>query len=425
MIMKFEIKKYCTPCALFLILAFCLTLSSCAHTSAVKSSPKITYQSYIDFFEKVYKTMEDNYYQPVSRDVYEGFIQKFTTKIYGELKDQGKSIDFIRWRSSASLMDNLKSPEDIFSAFYPPEPAKEYEQTALGKRVDLGVEGKLTPEGYLIALVEPRSDAYQQGLRDNDILLRIDQSNIKDLDEQEINELLNPLENAAVSIHFWDAEEGGEKNIQVVSKEYFKQTVFMMPINIPSIYGLEIRRFNRMTAEDLFRFLKFFKENGVVRGLILDLRNNPGGPPLAAREIASFFLPGGEDFAYFQKKGQPKSMLDVPNLPEEFRVKCPMVILVNKESGSASELFSGVLQRRGRAILMGTNSAGQVMLKSMFPMNDQSMMLLVTARGHHPDGGVFSFDGLTPDRFVSDGEQDKILEYATKYLVYVHMSQTR
>ena len=122
--MKFEIKKYCTPCALFLILAFCLTLSSCAHTSAVKSSPKITYQSYIDFFEKVYKTMEDNYYQPVSRDVYEGFIQKFTTKIYGELKDQGKSIDFIRWRSSASLMDNLKSPEDIFSAFYPPEPAK-------------------------------------------------------------------------------------------------------------------------------------------------------------------------------------------------------------------------------------------------------------------------------------------------------------
>ncbi|HBR15304.1 MAG TPA: hypothetical protein DD723_07160 [Candidatus Omnitrophica bacterium] len=423
--MKFEIKKYCTPCALFLILAFCLTLSSCAHTSAVKSSPKITYQSYIDFFEKVYKTMEDNYYQPVSRDVYEGFIQKFTTKIYGELKDQGKSIDFIRWRSSASLMDNLKSPEDIFSAFYPPEPAKEYEQTALGKRVDLGVEGKLTPEGYLIALVEPRSDAYQQGLRDNDILLRIDQSNIKDLDEQEINELLNPLENAAVSIHFWDAEEGGEKNIQVVSKEYFKQTVFMMPINIPSIYGLEIRRFNRMTAEDLFRFLKFFKENGVVRGLILDLRNNPGGPPLAAREIASFFLPGGEDFAYFQKKGQPKSMLDVPNLPEEFRVKCPMVILVNKESGSASELFSGVLQRRGRAILMGTNSAGQVMLKSMFPMNDQSMMLLVTARGHHPDGGVFSFDGLTPDRFVSDGEQDKILEYATKYLVYVHMSQTR
>jgi C-terminal processing protease CtpA/Prc len=60
-------------------------------------------------------------------------------------------------------------------------------------------------------------------------------------------------------------------------------------------------------------------------------------------------------------------------------------------------LFSGVLQDRERALLMGENSAGQVFLKSMFHFDDESMVLLVTARGHYPDGKVFSFDGLNPD----------------------------
>jgi carboxyl-terminal processing protease len=110
--------------------------------------------------------------------------------------------------------------------------------------------------------------------------------------------------------------------------------------------------------------------------------------------------------------------LDVPTIPEDYKFNGPLAILVDHDSGSSAELFSGIMQRRGRAALLGKNTAGQVFLKSMFPFEDDSMLLLVTARGHHPDGAVFSFKGVTPDRPVQEGEEVDLIEMASLYLVY-------
>lgn len=379
------------------------------------------YQQYMDAFEEVYKTMQENYYAPVERSDFDRFIEQFNTKIYANLKKEGKSGDYVRWRSAALLVDFLKTDEDIFSAFYPPEPAKEYAQTVLGVRHDLGIEGRLTEQGFQTTQVEPRSDAYTQGLRIGDVITAIDVKNVMSMPEPEINEMLTPLIDTKVKIEYVNAATPVARHIEVLSKEYFKQTVFDVPTKYPKVYCLKIARFNRKTAEDLYRFLDYYKKSGPVAGLIIDLRGNPGGPPLAAREISSFFLKGGDNFAYFQKKGQPEAMLDVPVIPDELKYDGPMVILIDKDSGSASELFAGVLQRQGRTILMGKNSAGQVMLKSMFNLSDTSMLLLITSRGHFPDGGVFSFDGLSPDRVLDDSEGVDIVDSAAKYLVYVNI----
>jgi len=379
-----------------------------------------TYQSYIDFFEKVYTVMNENYYKEIDRKEFDRFIQSFNTKIYKELKETGKSIDFVRWRSAAYLVDFLKQKEDIFSAFYPPEPAKVYEETVLGKKVDLGIEGEKIDAGFRVTFVEPRSHAYEQGLKTNDLVLSIDDQPVSGISLEQINELLMPFEDTKVRLVYLDGLTRQSRTVELISREYFKQTVFNVPLPVKEIYCLKIKRFNRMTADDMFRFLKFYRQQGQVKGLIIDLRGNPGGPPLAAREISSFFLSGGDEFAYFQKKNQPKASLDVPRIPEEFHYDGPMVILIDEGSGSASELFSGILQRRKRAVLMGQNSAGQVFLKSMFHLEDQSMLLLVTSRGHHPDGHVFSFDGLTPDKFISEQEVSEILRHAVAYLVYMN-----
>ena len=117
-------------------------------------------------------------------------------------------------------------------------------------------------------------------------------------------------------------------------------------------------------------------------------------------------------------KNRPKSSLDVPEIPEEYRYKGDIVILVDNKSGSASELFSGILQGRDRAVVMGVNTAGQVFLKRMFYLEDQSMLLLVTARGHHPDGTVFSFDGVEPNEKIEDMDID-LIKYAAEYLVSI------
>lgn len=376
---------------------------------------KSIYDQYIQCFERVYKTMEENYYRPVSREVYDRFIVKFDQDIYEKLPSKVEKSNFICWRSAAYLVDYLKDSEDIFSAFFPPKAADKYAKTVLGQRVDLGIEGKLTPEGYLVTFVEPRSDAFEKGLEADDIIRAIDKVQVASLAEKDITEKLTPLIDTTVALAIFDHKTKAERNLSVVSKEYFKQSVFMIPVDVPGIYCLQIKHFNRKTADDMYRFLSAIKKQNEKTGLIIDLRGNPGGPPLAAREISAFFLPPDENLAYFQKKSQPKAMLSVPPLGGEYHYDGPMAILIDKESGSASELFSGFMQKRNRALLFGKNSAGKVMLKSMFDYDDGSMLLLVTARGYMYDDTVYPFNGLTPDYVLGDDKTD-LVHMAAAYL---------
>ena len=405
-----------------LISGVMLCLSLCLVYSAVAEEDAM-YQEYLDFFEEVFQTFQENYYKDINRADFDRFIAKFDEQIYPQLKTEGKSVDFVRWRSASFMVDHLKDQEDVFSAFYPPKPAKEYHQTSLGKRIDLGIEGEKLPLGYRVTFIEPRSDAYKKGLRENDLLVRINEEDISVADETQIRDMLVPLEGETVQLSYLNGQTRRPHNIAVVSQEYFKQALFDIPVPIPSIYCLKLERFNRKTSEDMVRYMDFYRSQGPIQGLIIDLRGNPGGPPLAAREISAFFLEGGSDFAYFQKKGQPKAELDVPKVPEVYHYDGPMVILIDEKSGSASELFSGILQKRDRAVLMGQNSAGQVMLKSMFNFDDESMLLFITSRGHHPDGSVFSFSGLNPDKYFSEQETEDALKYAATYLMYVNQKQ--
>ncbi|MBF0386060.1 MAG: hypothetical protein HQL27_09375 [Candidatus Omnitrophica bacterium] len=412
------------------LMSFALLLSLAVNTSyclgkvvkpkGEKVLTEEAYKKYVEFFEKVYDTIEQNYYRPVDRADYDRFLEIFRNKIYTQLINKGHSIDYIRWRSAAKLVEFLKDKEDIFSAFYPPEPAKEYEQSALDKRIDLGIQGKLIDKGFEVSFIEPRSDAFVKGLRKNDLILEISGKATASIKQEEIDALLNPMENSSTPISYLSWKDRNPRQIEVLSMEYVKQSVFEIPIPIEGYCGLEIKHFNRMTGNDVLRFMEYFKKKGEIKGLVLDLRNNPGGPPLAARELVSFFLTGGDDFAFFQKKNQPKALLDVPPIPEELKYYGQMVILINKKSGSSSELFSGVMQRKEKAVLMGRNSAGQVMLKSMFNFEDKSMVLLITSRGHFPDGAVFSFDGLKPDRYVPEEEDSQLVRHAVNYMIYVN-----
>jgi len=354
------------------------------------------YQEFLDFFEEVYEVVEKNYYHEVKVRDFMRFIYLFNTKIYGQLKRAGKSKKYIKWRSAAFLVDELKAEDDIFSKFFPPRDAKKFETEVLGKRIDLGIEGSLTSDGFVVRWVEPRSDAFEKGLRETDIIRALNKEKAVDLSQERIQEILTPLEGEMVSLIYWDARADEEKKIEVVSKEYFKQEVFKVETGIPDVFCIQIRRFNRTTAEDMEILMKEVLAREGSR-LIIDLRDNPGGPPLAAQAISAFFLPPDEEFAYFQKKNRPKARLHIPEIPSQLRYHGPIAILVNEKSGSSSELFSGIMQRRGRATLIGQNTAGQVFLKSMFYFSDDSMALLVTARGHHPDGKIFSFSGVKPD----------------------------
>jgi len=373
------------------------------------------YQSYLDSFEEIYKLMAENYYYPVNRKDFDRFIVKFNSEIFKSLEDQNTVNDFAMMRSGAFLVDYLKTKDDRFSALYPPQVAKEYEQEVLGVRVDLGITGSRCAEGYCVSFVESRADAFEKGLRPNDVITKIDHRPLASMTDEEIQKALTPEMNKAFMLEYRRPNVDGLTTITVTSKEYFKETVFPVTIPYPGIYCLEIRQFNRMTAADFSKYLFLINQQKSV-GLILDLRGNPGGPPLAAREIVSFFLQPEKNFVYFERKGDTRNYLDVPKVPEEYRYPQPIIILVNEGSGSASELFSGVMQKERHAVLMGTNTAGQVFLKSMFNLKDGAMLLLVTARGHFTDGNVFDFNGLTPE-YRTDAKGADLVYFAAGYLL--------
>ncbi len=404
-------------CLMFLSVIACASAATKPHVKTIyaQKSPK-DYQEYVNYFEKVYKTFEDHYYLEPNRKIYNDFLEKFRTKIYAQLKGEGKSNDYVKWRSAWILVDELKSKEDRFSQLYPPKPAEKFQKEVMGQVMDLGIEGKKVDAGYMITHIEPRSDAYEKGLREEDVLLRLDRSTLKDLTAEEIKKALSPLINTTVNIGYMSAETKHEKDVTIVSKEYFKQTVFLRPVQVPGVYCLEITQFGRTSGDDLTVLLKYI-EKFQPRGLVIDLRGNPGGPPLAALQMAAFFLKGGEEFAHFQRRGEGPMALDVPVIDEQFKFNGPMAVLVDHDSGSAAELFPGILQFRKRAIVLGVNSAGYVLLKSMFPLEDGSMVALVTAPGYYPDGTRFSFNGITPDQVITDAPKEGLINLAAAILI--------
>jgi carboxyl-terminal processing protease len=400
-------------------ITLCISLLSACPTVTLAAKAKKEskdYQDYLTYFDKVYKTFEDNYYLPPDRKIYDSFLEKFKTKIYDQLKSEGRGDNYVKWRSAWYLVDALKSKDDRFSQLYPPKPAEKFKKEALGQNVDLGIEGKKNDQGFLVTRMEPRSDAFEKGLRENDVITAIDGADVKPLSQDDIVKKLTPLINTKVKLAYLEHDTNQAKAMEVISKEYFKQTVFVQPTKIPGVFDLEIQHFNRTTAEDLFRFLQVIEQQN-PKGLVIDLRGNPGGPPLAAREISSMFLPAGQLLTYFQKRGQEKAELDIPSIPEQYKFKGPIAILVNKDSGSCSELFAGVMQYYKRAVVIGTSTAGQMLLKSMFPLGDESMVALVVSRGYLPDGTPFSFDGITPDQVITDAPKQGLIDLAANYLV--------
>lgn len=396
---------------------FAKPFSKKAKTTENSSQVASDLEQYVTYFHKVFDVMTANYYESPDPKKLDDFIEKFKSKIYPQLMAEGKSSDYVRWRATWYLVDSLKTKDDKFSQFYPPKPAEEFQHEALGQRVDLGIEGKKDKDGFIITRLEPRADAYEKGLRENDVIVKIDGKMLNKLDQAAIENLLTPVINTQVALRYQTGADRANRDITLTSKEYFKQTVFTCPVSVPGISCLEIPKFNRTTGDDLYRFLSVVKQQD-PQGLVLDLRGNPGGPPLAAREISSFFLRGGDEFAYFQRRGQDKASLDVPSIDSSLKFTGPIVILVNADSGSAAELFAGIMQFRKRALVIGETTAGQVLLKSMFPIDDGAMVALITSLGYYPDNTTFGFKGITPDKTILDAPKDGLINLAAAMILY-------
>lgn len=385
------------------VLAVCLY--GCAKPKAV--SPL---KYYTDYLKSVYDIMDKEYYLVVSKDTFEQFMAYFESRIFPQIK--GNKIDEgTKHIATGILVSRLKAPSDPFTNFYPPQLVKDFKASVLGFGADLGIDGELKDGRFMVTHVEPRSDSFKKGISAGDQIVKIDNLLVSNLKEEQVRQKLSFPEGTVVPLEVFFPKTNITAALNVISTKYFKQSVFVVPVPEPNVSCLRIKFFNEMTGQDLRELIDGLNKNNIKK-LILDLRDNTGGPPLAAWEISGIFLKPEEKLFYFLKKNSPPQGLLTP--VSNVQYKGELAILVNKNTGSASELFSGILQAHHRASLVGQNTAGKVYLKSLFDLSDGATLELTVAKGFLFDNNPVDNDGLKPD--IKTEDNDTALKEAVAYL---------
>ena len=178
-------------------------------------------------------------------------------------------------------------------------------------------------------------------------------------------------------------------------------------IDVPSVRSRElddgywlirVSRFQRDSGREVTTAIESALEQGDVKGVVLDVRNNPGGVMNASVEMASNFLDGGS--VVYTKGRHPDSMNTYNAEPGDLLQGVPVVVLVNGGSASASEIIAGALQDRGRAVIMGTQSFGKGSVQTVLPVSETKALKLTTSLYYTPNGRSIQAEGIVPDVIV-------------------------
>ncbi|MFC1593836.1 S41 family peptidase [Candidatus Omnitrophota bacterium] len=358
------------------------------------------YKPYLELLEEVFNKMDEHYYKPVSRKTYEIYVQKYKKSVLSKLPHQDGRIDHIARMGAGLLVNQLRDKEDTFTNFIPPKKAEEYSQKVYGYENGIGISGHRSKEGYVIEHVQIRSDAYEKNIATGDIILTINGVDVLTLNDDEIKELLYPPLDSVITLEILFVKRDEVSKIEVTCKEYFKETITSLATHIPHAYCLKIVSFNRKTADDFKDYVQRFVAEGMEL-LIVDLMDNPGGPPLAVREMAGVLLPAQQKLFYYKKKNVAQFGLISPE--SDVHYEGVVMLLINKKSGSASELLAGLLKGYKRALIIGKEpTAGRAFLKSTFKFEDGSMLAMLTGFAYLFDGTKFGLDGVTPSYTVPE-----------------------
>ncbi|MGH7381321.1 MAG: S41 family peptidase [Candidatus Methylomirabilales bacterium] len=284
---------------------------------------------------------------------------------------------------------------DPHSSFMPPELYKEMQIETQGSFGGLGIE--ITVRERYLTVVAPieGTPADRAGIVAGDRIIRIDGAPTKDMTLVDAVRKLRGLKGTPVTITI--LREGQDPFDVTVTRDIIEVHSVRTSDLGDGIGYVRLISFQERTSRDLQEELKALREKG-MRGLVLDLRNNPGGLLTQAVQIADLFLEKGKLIVYTEgrPKSQNLSFVDQHDNPQDF----PMVVLVNKGSASASEIVAGALQDHQRAVVVGTQTFGKGTVQTVIPLNDGSGLRLTTAKYFTPNKRAIDGAGLTPDIVV-------------------------
>jgi carboxyl-terminal processing protease len=285
---------------------------------------------------------------------------------------------------------------DPHSSFMPPETYKEMKIETKGAFGGLGIE--ITIKDGILTVISPIEDtpAYRAGIKAGDMILKIDDKFTKDLTITEAVKRMRGVKGTKVTLTIM--REGFEKTKDFTMERDIIQVKSVKYKVLDDGYGyIRISQFQEKTDDDLDKALSALEPNHKpLKGLVLDLRNDPGGLLDQAVRVCEHFIDEGKLIVYTEGREKDSKMRFTSRKGGK-EAGYPIIVLINSGSASASEIVAGCLQDHKRAVVMGTQSFGKGSVQTIIPLSDNSGLRLTTARYYTPSGRSIQAKGITPD----------------------------
>ncbi len=316
-------------------------------------------------------------------------------EVFGRIKqDYVEPVDDHKLLRDA--IRGMLSGLDPHSAYLDEDEFNELRVGTSGEFGGLGVEVGM--ENGFVKVVSPIDDtpAQRAGIQAGDPIIRIGEQAVKGLTLDEAVKLMRGKPGTKVELQI--VREGREAPFKVVVERAIIKTVSVKSRMLePGFAYVRLSQFQARTSDDLQKAVARLKKTagGALKGLVLDLRNNPGGVLQAAVGVADAFLESGT-IVYTEGRIQD-SQLRFEAAPDDIIGRVPMVVLVNGGSASASEIVAGALQDHRRAVIMGQRTFGKGSVQTIVPVNEKTAIKLTTARYFTPNGRSIQAEGIVPD----------------------------
>ena len=330
----------------------------------VEADNKDVYQN-IEVLTEVLRQVEKNYVEP----------QKAKDLIYEAIKGMVRSLD-------------------PHSSFMTKEEFRELMAETKGSFSGIGIE--ITVKDKVLIVVSPieGTPAYLAGMKAGDKIIKVEGESTLDMSLMEAVKKIRGPEGTQVNLTVF--REGEKKPLE------FAITRGVIPLKsvryfflTPDIGYVRVSTFQGNTSEDLSKALQELEKDGKMKGMVLDMRNNPGGLLSQAIDVSEMFLDSG---IIVSTKGRTGSHdIEARAHKNSHPRVYPMIVLVNGGSASAAEIVAGALQDNKRAMILGSRTFGKGSVQTILPLSDGSGLRLTTARYYTPSGKSIQSSGITPD----------------------------
>ncbi len=317
------------------------------------------------------------------------------TDVFGRIKN-----DYVEEVEDSELLENairgMLSGLDPHSAYLDREQFKELQVGTTGEFGGLGIEVGM--EDGFVKVIAPIDDtpAQRAGIKAGDLIIRLDDTPVKGLTLNEAVKIMRGKPGTVLKLTI--VREGVEKPLKINIKRAIIKVKSVKNRMLDDGFGyVRISQFQSKTAENMVSAIEELKKQagGSLEGLVLDLRNNPGGVLNGAVAVSDAFLRKG--LIVYTEGRVNDSRLRFNATPDDVLDSAPLVVLVNQGSASASEIVSGALQDHSRAIIVGTRTFGKGSVQTILPLSNGTAVKLTTARYFTPSGRSIQAEGIIPD----------------------------